>query len=61
MLVLDNLENPNQTIQENKQLFLTNRVIGKLSSRKVNIEEFKNKKCYGMADSVTTKNNDEFI
>ena len=61
MLVLDNLKNLDQTIQGNKWQLLTNRVMGELSSRKVNIEEFKNKKCYGMIGSVTTENNGEFI
>ena len=61
MFVLDNLEDPGRTSQDNRWQFFTDGVMGGRSSGKVTIENFKGKTCYRMTGNVTTENNGGFI
>ena len=61
IMVLDKLDNPGTTLQNQKWSFVTDGVMGGLSSGKVNIENIKGVPCYRMTGNVTTENNGGFI
>ncbi len=60
-LILDNLNSPGKTTQDQKWSFITDRVMGGLSEGKVSIDKIENKSCYRMTGDVTTENNGGFI
>ncbi len=60
-MVLDQLKNPKVTNQSQKWNFITDQVMGGLSTGKFKIDEIEGRKCYRMTGSVTTKNNGGFI
>ena len=56
-MILDKLENPNSTTQSQKWNFITDQVMGGVSSGLFKVEKFDNMKCYRMKGNVSTKNN----
>ena len=60
-LILDNLNTPGKTTQDQKWLFITDGVMGGLSEGKVRIDKIQNISCYRMTGDVTTENNGGFI
>ena len=60
-MILDQLKNPNLTTQSQKWNFITDRVMGGLSSGKYTIEKIDGIKCYRITGSISTKNNGGFI
>ena len=61
MIILDKLDNPGKTTQDQKWSFFTDGVMGGLSIGKVNIDKIDTVPCYRMTGKVTTENNGGFI
>ena len=60
-MILDDLKNPNFTNQFQKWNFITDQVMGGISSGDFQVEEVKGFYCYRMTGNVSTKNNGGFI
>tara|TARA_B100001029_G_C14913259_1_gene367742 strand:+ start:174 stop:671 length:498 start_codon:yes stop_codon:yes gene_type:complete len=60
-MILDLLKNPNLTTQYQEWSFITDQVMGGVSSGRFLVEEVEGKKCYRMTGDVSTKNNGGFI
>ena len=60
-MILDQLQNPNLTTQDQEWNFITDQVMGGVSSGLFKVEKFDNMKCYRMKGNVSTKNNGGFI
>ena len=60
-MILDQLQNPNLTTQDQEWNFITDQVMGGVSSGFFLVEKFDNLKCYRMKGNVSTKNNGGFI
>ena len=60
-MILDQIQNPVMTKQLQKWYFISDQVMGGVSTGKFKVEKFKNKKCYRMIGNVSTKNNGGFI
>ncbi|MDC3050111.1 CIA30 family protein [Candidatus Pelagibacter sp.] len=60
-MILDQLENPNLTTQSQKWNFVTDQVMGGVSTGKVKVDYINGIKCYRMTGDVSTKNNGGFI
>ena len=59
-MILDQIQNPVMTKQLQKWYFISDQVMGGVSTGKFKVEKFKNKKCYRMIGNVS-KNNGGFI
>ena len=60
-MILDQLKKPKITNQSQKWNFITDQVMGGVSTGKFRIEEVDGIKCYRMIGDVSTKNNGGFI
>ena len=60
-LILDNLNTPSKTTQNQKWSFITDEVMGGFSEGTFKIDKIQNQLCYRMTGNVTTKNNGGFI
>ena len=60
-MILDQLKNPNITNQSQKWNFITDQVMGGVSTGKFIVEEVEGVVCYRMTGDVSTKNNGGFI
>ncbi len=60
-MILDQLKNPKLTNQSQKWNFVTDQVMGGVSTGKFIVEEVDGMKCYRMTGNVSTKNNGGFI
>ena len=60
-MILDKLNNPNLTNQSQQWKFITDQVMGGISTGKVKVENINGIKCYRMTGNVSTKNNGGFI
>tara|TARA_B100000674_G_scaffold497741_1_gene532649 strand:+ start:544 stop:1128 length:585 start_codon:yes stop_codon:yes gene_type:complete len=60
-MVLSNFKNVNLSTQFQEWNFITDQVMGGVSSGKIEIEKIKGIKCYRMTGNVSTKNNGGFI
>ena len=60
-MILDQLKNPKLTNQSQKWNFVTDQVMGGVSTGKFIVEEIDGVKCYRMTGNVSTKNNGGFI
>ena len=60
-MILDQLENPNSTAQSQKWNFISDKVMGGVSSGKFKVEVIESIKCYRMTGIVSTENNGGFI
>ena len=60
-MILDQLKNPKLTNQSQKWNFVTDQVMGGVSTGKFIVEEVDGVKCYRMTGNVSTKNNGGFI
>ena len=60
-MILDQLNNPNLTNQSQQWNFITDKVMGGVSTGKFNVEEVEGIKCYRMTGNVSTQNNGGFI
>ena len=60
-MVLDQLQNPRLTIQSQQWNFITDQVMGGVSTGKFVVEKIDGKMCYRMTGDVSTKNNGGFI
>ncbi len=60
-MILDNLNTPGKTNQDQKWFFITDKVMGGRSEGKVEIDKMQKKICYRMSGNVTTENNGGFI
>ena len=60
-MILDQLKNPKLTNQSQKWNFVTDQVMGGVSTGKFIVEEIDGMKCYRMTGNVSTKNNGGFI
>ncbi len=60
-MTLDNLNNKNLINQSQQWIFITDQVMGGLSSGSFEAEEIDGSKCYRMTGNVSTKNNGGFI
>ena len=60
-MILDQLKNPNLTIHSQKWDFISDRVMGGVSSGKFKVEDIASIKCYRMTGVVSTENNGGFI
>ena len=60
-MILDQLKNPKLTNQSQKWNFVTDQVMGGVSTGKFIVEEVDGVKCYRMKGNVSTKNNGGFI
>ena len=60
-MILDELNTPNLTNQSQKWYFITDQVMGGVSSGRFQVEEVQNIKCYRMTGDISTKNNGGFI
>ena len=60
-MILDQLENPNSTAQSQKWNFISDKVMGGVSSGKFKVEVIESIKCYRMTGTVSTENNGGFI
>ena len=60
-MILDELKNPNLTIQSQEWNLVTDQVMGGVSVGKLSVEEIEGFKCYRMIGEVSTKNNGGFI
>tara|TARA_B100001250_G_scaffold20879_1_gene17687 strand:+ start:705 stop:1268 length:564 start_codon:yes stop_codon:yes gene_type:complete len=61
VIILDKLEDPGKTLQNQKWSFFTDRVMGGLSEGKVELDNIFSLPCYRMTGNVTTENNGGFI
>ena len=60
-MILDQLKNPKLTNQSQKWNFITDKVMGGVSTGNFNVEEVEGSKCYRMTGNVSTQNNGGFI
>ena len=60
-MILDQLKNPTLTNQSQKWNFITDQVMGGISTGKFIVEEVEGVVCYRMTGDVSTKNNGGFI
>ena len=60
-MILDQLKNPTLTNQSQKWNFITDQVMGGVSTGKFIVEEVEGVVCYRMTGDVSTKNNGGFI
>ena len=60
-MILDELNNPKLTNQSQKWIFITDQVMGGLSTGKFIVDEVDGVICYKMTGDVSTKNNGGFI
>lgn len=60
-LILDNMENPYITKQSQKWYFVSDQIMGGVSSGKFQLEEIDSMLCYRMVGKVSTENNGGFI
>ena len=60
-MILDQLKNPKLTNQFQQWNFITDQVMGGVSTGKFKVEEIDGRKCYRMTGDVSTKNNGGFI
>ena len=60
-MVLDQLQNPRLTIQSQQWNFITDQVMGGVSTGKFIVEKVDGVICYRMTGDVSTKNNGGFI
>ena len=60
-MILDQLNNPKFTNQSQKWNFITDQVMGGISTGKFSVEKFDGVACYRMTGNVSTKNNGGFI
>ena len=60
-MILDQLKNPNLTTQFQEWNFISDQVMGGVSSGKFEVEEIESIKCYRLTGIVSTKNNGGFI
>ena len=60
-MILDQLKNPNLTNQSQKWNFITDQVMGGVSTGKFKVEKVDGIECYKMTGLVSTKNNGGFI
>ncbi len=60
-MILDQLKNPKLTNQFQQWNFITDQVMGGVSTGKFTVEEVEGVKCYKMTGDVSTKNNGGFI
>ena len=60
-MILDELKNPNLTTQSQEWSFISDQVMGGVSSGKFEVEEIESIKCYRLTGIVSTKNNGGFI
>ena len=60
-MILDQLKNPKITNQSQKWNFITDQVMGGISTGKFIVEEVEGVVCYRMTGDVSTKNNGGFI
>ena len=60
-MVLDKLDNPGKTVQEQRWSFFTDGVMGGLSEGNAKISSIEGVPCYKMTGNVTTENNGGFI
>ena len=60
-MILDQLKNPKLTNQSQKWNFITDQVMGGISTGKFIVEKVDGVKCYRMTGDVSTKNNGGFI
>ena len=60
-MIIDKLTNPNLTNQSQKWNFITDQVMGGVSTGKFKVDEVQGFKCYRMTGNVSTKNNGGFI
>tara|TARA_B100002051_G_C16545968_1_gene539994 strand:- start:36 stop:596 length:561 start_codon:yes stop_codon:yes gene_type:complete len=61
VMILDQLKYPKLTNQSQKWNFITDQVMGGVSTGKFIVDEIKGVKCYRMMGNVSTKNNGGFI
>ena len=60
-MILDQLKNPNLTTQSQEWNFISDQVMGGVSSGTFEVEDIESIKCYRMTGIVSTKNNGGFI
>jgi len=60
-MILDQLKNPKLTNQFQRWNFITDQVMGGVSTGKFTVEAVEGVKCYKMTGDVSTKNNGGFI
>ena len=60
-MILDQLKNPKITNQSQEWNFITDQVMGGLSTGQFIVENIENRICYRMTGNVSTKNNGGFI
>ena len=60
-MILDQLKNPKLTNQSQQWIFITDQVMGGVSTGKFIVESIDGVKCYRMTGDVSTKNNGGFI
>ncbi len=60
-MILDKLKNPKLTNQSQQWIFITDQVMGGVSTGKFIVESIDGVKCYRMTGDVSTKNNGGFI
>ena len=60
-MILDQLKNPKLTNQSQQWNFITDQVMGGVSTGKFVVEKIDGKMCYRMTGDVSTKNNGGFI
>ena len=60
-MILDKLKNPKLTNQSQQWIFITDQVMGGVSTGKFIVENIDGVKCYRMTGDVSTKNNGGFI
>ncbi len=60
-MILDQLKNPKLTNQSQQWSFITDKVMGGVSSGKFVVEKIDGVKCYKLTGDVSTKNNGGFI
>ena len=60
-MIIDKLKHPNLTNQSQEWIFITDKVMGGVSSGKYQVQEIEGRKCYRMTGNVSTKNNGGFI
>ena len=61
MLILDKLDSPGQTTQDQNWSFFTDGVMGGFSEGSIRLDKINNTLCYRMLGNVTTENNGGFI
>ena len=60
-MIIDKLKYPNLSNQSQEWIFITDKVMGGVSSGKYQVQEIEGRKCHRMTGNVSTKNNGGFI